>query len=68
MPIYELAKTSITPLAPTTFSLMGVQERRHLQRVLREHIDVVAPDTLVIAEEFGEWEDFAATDRSPRYR
>jgi hypothetical protein len=57
MPIYELAKTSITPLAPTTFSSMGVQERRHLQRVLREHIDVVAPDTLVIAEEFGEWED-----------
>jgi hypothetical protein len=57
MSIYELAKDSINPLPATTFSLAGVQERRDLQRVLREHVEVIAPDTLVIAEEFGEWED-----------
>jgi hypothetical protein len=28
-----------------------------LQRLLRSNIDVISPDTLVISEEFGEWED-----------
>jgi hypothetical protein len=28
-----------------------------MQRLLREQIEVIAPGTLVIAEEFGEWED-----------
>ena len=28
-----------------------------MQRLLREQIDIVSPDTLVIAEEFGQWED-----------
>ena len=28
-----------------------------MQRLLREHIEVIAPDTLVISEEFGDWED-----------
>ena len=34
-----------------------MQERRDLQRLLRENVEVIAPDTLVIAEEFGDWED-----------
>jgi hypothetical protein len=57
MPIYEFGTDSITLLSETTFSSAGVHERRDLQRLLREHIDVIAPDTLVIAEEFGDWED-----------
>jgi hypothetical protein len=28
-----------------------------LQRPLRTQIEVISPDTLVVAEEFGEWED-----------
>ena len=28
-----------------------------MQRVLRDHIDAVIPDSMVLAEEFGEWED-----------
>jgi hypothetical protein len=57
MPIYEFTKTGITSLNEATFNSVGLQERRDLQRLLREHVDVIAPDTLVIAEEFGEWED-----------
>jgi hypothetical protein len=36
---------------------MQLHERRDLQRLLRENISVIAPDTLVIAEEYGEWDD-----------
>jgi hypothetical protein len=34
-----------------------VKERADLQRLLKANIGVVAPDVLVIDEEFGEWED-----------
>jgi hypothetical protein len=57
MPIYEFGANTINRLPETTFSSAGVHERRDLQRLLREHIDVIAPDTLVIDEEFGDWED-----------
>lgn len=57
MPIYEFGTNTVNRLPETTFSSAGVHERRDLQRLLREHIDVIAPDTLVIGEEFGDWED-----------
>ncbi len=57
MPIYEFASEEIRPLLKTTFSQMQLQERRDLQRLLRANISVVAPDTLVIAEEFGGWDE-----------
>lgn len=57
MPIYELLQDKIRGIEPTTFGAAGVKERGDLQRLLRKQIEVIAPDTLVIAEEFGEWED-----------
>src|SRR6056297_3793167 len=57
MPIYEFASEEIRPLSKTTFGLMQLQERRDLQRLLRAKIAVVAPETLVIAEEFGDWDE-----------
>jgi len=57
MPIYEFAQEEIRPLIKTTFSQMQLQERRDLQRLLRANISVIAPDTLVIAEEFGDWDE-----------
>ena len=53
MPIYEFTQDGIHRLETTTFSAAGLDERRDLQRLLREHIEVIAPDSLVIAEEFG---------------
>ena len=35
------------------FSEVGLRERDDLQRLLKSQIEVIAPDTLVIAEEFG---------------
>ena len=57
MPVYEFAREGIRPLLKTTFGQMQLHERRDLQRLLRENISVIAPDTLVIAEEFGEWDE-----------
>ena len=57
MPIYEFASDKIHRLQKTTFDQAKLQERRDLQRLLRVNISVVAPDTLVIAEEFGDWDE-----------
>jgi hypothetical protein len=54
--LYTLTGTAIAPVNETTFAAAGVHERADLQRVLRDNIAVVVPDTLVIAEEFGNWE------------
>ena len=57
MALYELTKTTITALDQTTFATRDFNERLDLQRLLKQHIEVIAPDTLVIAEEFCEWDE-----------
>lgn len=57
MPLYELTKESIAPVQSIRFADAGLKERGDLQRVLREKIDVICPSTLVVAEEFGQWDD-----------
>lgn len=57
MPIYELTKTSITEIKKTTFAAHGIQERKHLQNLLRHKIEVILKDTMVISEEFGDWSE-----------
>jgi RecB family endonuclease NucS len=55
--LYELTKDAITALDQTTFATQDINERLDIQRLLRQHIEVIAPDTLVIAEEFCEWDE-----------
>jgi len=55
MPIYEITQSAIRKLGQTTFGAAGIRERADLQRLLRSNVDVVTPDTLVVAEEFGQW-------------
>ena len=57
MPIYEFASDAIRPIQKTTFGKMDFHERHDLQRLFRENLAVIAPDTLLIAEEFGEWDE-----------
>jgi hypothetical protein len=57
MAIYELAENGIVPIKETTFAAQGIRERQDLQRLLKSQIEIIAPNTLLIAEEFGEWED-----------
>jgi hypothetical protein len=57
MPIYQSVQGKLVPIKPTTFADEGLQERGDIQRMLREQIEVIAADALVIAEEFGDWVD-----------
>ncbi len=70
MAVFELKEKGIVGLEAITFARAGIREREDLQRLLRDHIGVISPDTLVISEEFSEWEDsdrridLLAVDRS----
>ena len=57
MAIYEMTDDTIRPIGETKFAAAGVSERGDLQRLLREQIEIISPGTLVIAEEFGQWEE-----------
>lgn len=57
MPIFEITANSIVPLEETSFKAVKLREREDLQRLLKAQIEVVCPDTLVIAEAFREWEE-----------
>ena len=57
MAIYEFNKERMVKLSETSFAQEQIMERQDLQRLLRDQIDAVYPDTLIIAEEFGQWED-----------
>lgn len=57
MPIYKVSGNQIIPIERTTFGQQGVRERQDLQSMLKEQIGVIAPDTLIVAEEFGDWEN-----------
>ena len=57
MAIYQLNGESIDAMSPTTFAKLGITERGDLQRLLRDQVDIISPDTLVISEEFGDWDE-----------
>jgi len=57
MAIYQVTEKGFQPIEVTNFADAGFREREHLQQLLKQQIDVIAPDTLVISEEFGSWED-----------
>lgn len=69
MAIYQIKDDAFQRLPTTTFAAAGIRERDDLQRFLRDQIDVLVEDALVIAEEFGQWDesrrriDLLAVDR-----
>lgn len=70
MAIYNFSNESMDAISPTTFSNEGILERKHLQNALKKQIEIIAPDCMVISEEFGDWTesqrriDILAIDRS----
>ena len=56
MAIYGIDDERIVPIEATTFEQLGMHERNGLQKLLKHNIEVISPDTLIVAEEFGEWE------------
>ena len=56
MPIYEITNDAIHPIDETKFETVNIREREDLQRLLRSQIEIVSPGTLIIAEEFSDFE------------
>ncbi len=69
MSIFEVTPDSLKELKRTDFASQGLRERTDLQPLIRDQIEVLDPDLLVISEEFGDWEeskrriDLLAVDR-----
>ncbi len=57
MAILEITRDRIAPVPQTTMADQKLRERADLQRLLRASIDVLKQDIMIIAEEFGSWED-----------
>lgn len=57
MALYEMTKDTLQRIATTTLGGQGFKERSDLQRLLRQQVEIVSPGTMVIAEEFGEWDE-----------
>ena len=57
MPIYHMKEDEITRVESTTFAEQGLKERQDLQRLLKDKIEIISENTLVVSEEFGEWGD-----------
>ena len=57
MPLYEVTDDGLKRRQPAAFAALGMYERADLQRLLRDDISALDEDLLVIAEEFGNWED-----------
>lgn len=47
----------LTPVEESTFKTLNIKEREHLQNMLRDHIDVIDEGLMVLAEEFGSFEE-----------
>lgn len=57
MALYNVSTSSLTELPVTSFSGNKIKEREHLQRLLRDHPEVLGNDLLIVDEEFSRWED-----------
>jgi hypothetical protein len=57
MALFEMTPTGLSPIAPRTFTQLGLLERSDIQRAVRSHIAAITPGvkTMVLAEEFGDW-------------
>lgn len=57
MSLYRVTPDKLESVPQTTFAAESLLERKDLQRLLRRDISAVGEDLMVIAEEYGEWED-----------
>jgi hypothetical protein len=57
MPLYDVTSEGLLLRVPVSFARLAMYERADLQRLLRDDIRPLGDDLLVVAEEFGEWQD-----------
>jgi hypothetical protein len=57
MSLFKIADGQLYELSRTTFAIEELLERRDIQTALKKSISAIAPDCLVISEEFSYWQD-----------
>jgi hypothetical protein len=57
VPLYEVDNDRLSELPVEKFAALKMYEREDLQRLLRSDISPLGDDLLVVAEEFGQWDD-----------
>ena len=57
MSLYRVTSDKLESVSRTTFAAESLLERKDLQRLLRRDITPIGDDLMVIAEEYGDWED-----------
>ena len=57
MALYSISTDKFSPVPATTFTAESILERKHLQRMLRADTTPLGEELLVLAEEYGNWED-----------
>lgn len=57
MSLYRVTTDKLESVSRTTFAAENLLERKDLQRLLRRDITPIGDDLMVIAEEYGDWED-----------
>jgi hypothetical protein len=57
MTLYRVSTDRLDPVQRTTFAAESLLERKDLQRLLRHDITPIGDDLMVIAEEYGDWEE-----------
>lgn len=55
--LYAINSEKLTAVPTTTFVAESILERKHLQRMLRADSSPLGEELLVLAEEYGNWED-----------
>lgn len=57
MAIYQFTPDCLVKVSETKYGDHGIFERKDIQRLLKEQIEVLGPDLMMIAEEYGDWAD-----------
>jgi len=52
MAIYRVDDDAFVPVTETTFAAAGLKEREDIQRRIKADVSILAPDVMVVAEEF----------------
>lgn len=53
---FDTTNNNLEKIDRTSFQVENILERTNLQDALKKQIDIIAPDCLVISEEFSEWD------------
>lgn len=57
MPLYELTGDGFGLIEHASYKELGLREREDLQRLLKDQIEIIDPDLLVLRDEFDEWDE-----------